>query len=264
VRWVIDFNQSASTNLGLMQKSHDAGQVAIPGNWDGTCNNDTATLSAIVDTWIAQAPTWLQVDNQILLNIANEWGPWGSTLWRDAYVSAVGRLRDAGYRAPIVIDGGGCGQDPNDAISYGQAIEDADPQHNVIFSVHIYGGWANGHGTGYQQNDLHTSLDALKATGLPILCGEFGPGRQIGPSPTEMTPLEIMSACTDRGFGWLAWAFDDPAGEYTPGGCDDNWFCISRTGDYTGSSDLTIFGRDVIEDPTYGIKATSIKATIFP
>jgi mannan endo-1,4-beta-mannosidase len=262
VRWVIDFNQTSQTNLALMKKSSDAAQVAIPGNWDGTCNSSPALLTAIVDKWIAQSATWLTVDNQILLNIANEWGPANSTDWRDAYITAIGRLRAAGYRAPIVVDSGGCGQDPTDVISFGQAVFNSDPQKNVVFDLHIYGAWANGNGN--MQNDLNSSLDKLKATGLPVMCGEFGPGKNIGPSPTMMTPGEIIQACSARGFGWFSWAFDDPDGEFTQNGCDDSWFCMSRTGGYSSSSDLTLFGRDVIENPTYGIKATSQKATIFP
>jgi hypothetical protein len=263
MRWDIDFNQPTATNLALMKKSIDAGQVPVPGSWEGTCNESPATLTSIVDKWVAQASAWRTIDNRMLLNIANEWGPGNSTVWRDAYITAIARLRAAGYLAPIVVDSGGCGQDVNDIVTYGRAVFDSDPQKNVIFDVHIYGSWANGNAASWQF-DMNTSLDRLKATGLPVMCGEFGPGRNIGPSPTMTTPGAIIQGCSARGFGWFAWAWDDPAGEFTPSGCDDSWFCMSRTGGYGSSSDLTLFGRDVVENPAYGIKATARKATVFP
>ena len=266
VRWVVDFDQSAATNLGLMQKSLSAGQVPIPGIWyvpsgaTVTCDSGTGVISAAVNAWVAQSSTWRQIDDRMMLNIANEWGPDDSAIWRDSYISAIQSLRAAGYRAPLVVDSGGCGQDPADIVKYGQAVFDSDPQKNVIFDIHIYGNWKGSAGGNQWQTDLKTGLDQLKATGLPIICGEFGPGRNIGPSPTLLTPDEIMEACSSRGFGFLAWAWDDPAGEYTT--CDDSWFCISKTGDYKDSSQLTIFGKDVIES-SYGIKATALKASIF-
>jgi mannan endo-1,4-beta-mannosidase len=262
VRWDIAFTQPTSTNLALMQKSINAGQVPIPGNWGGTCNESTATLTSIVDTWVAQAAAWKTMDRYMLLNIANEWGPANSTAWRDAYVTAVQRLRAAGYLSPIVVDAGGCGQNAADIATFGRAVFDADPQKNVIFGVHIYGLWKSGAGQTWQ-TDLTAGLDSIAASGMATICGEFGPGRSIGPSPTTITPSEIIAACTARGFGWLAWAWDDPAGEFTSGGCDDTWFCMSRTGGYGSSADLTLFGRDVVESP-YGIKLTAQRATIFP
>ncbi|MCU0619931.1 MAG: glycoside hydrolase family 5 protein [Gemmatimonadales bacterium] len=256
-RWVIDFAQPTATNLGLMQESIDNHLVPMPGSWDGTCKEDTPTLAAIVDTWIAQAAAWQTIERFMILNIANEWGPANSTVWRDAYVTAVGRLRQAGYRCTIAVDSGGCGQDNDDLATHAAAVFDSDPQKNVIFGQHIYGLWANGGGQSWQV-DLATGLDRLVATGLPMFVGEFGPGRDIGPSPTMMTPLEIMQACEARDLGWLAWAWDDPA--YN---ADDNWFALSLTGDYDSSADLTTFGKVVVEDPTYGLLARAQPATIF-
>jgi mannan endo-1,4-beta-mannosidase len=265
VRWNVDFNQSSATVLGLMQKSLSAGHVPIPALWyvpsgaTVTCDSGTSVFDAAVGTWVEQRNTWLQVDDRMLLNIANEWGPSDSTVWRDKYIWAIQTLRAAGYRAPIVVDSGGCGQDAADIAKYGRAVFEADPQRNVIFDLHVYGGWKGRAGGNDWQTDLSAGLDQLKATGLPILCGEFGPGRNVGPSPTLLTPSEIIEACTSHGFGWLAWAWDDPAGEYAS--CDDSWFCMSRTGDYQGGAELTTFGREVIEGPN-GVKATAQKATV--
>jgi mannan endo-1,4-beta-mannosidase len=256
VRWVIDFSQPTATNLNLMQGTIDGHMVPIPGNWgSGSCPPESQ-LPGIVDTWIAQKSAWLTIDSKMILNIANELGGGNSTAWRDAYITAIGRLRAAGYLCPIMVDAGGCGQDNDDLANYAQAILDSDPQKNVIFSQHIYGNWSSNN-TQYTI-DLTTGLDRLAATGLCIVIGEFGPGRNIGPSPTLITPAEIITGADARNFGWLAWAWDDPA--YN---ADDGWFAMSYTGDYNSSADLTIFGKDVVENSTYGLKVKAVKQTGF-
>jgi len=58
------------------------------------------------------------------------------------------------------------------------------------------------------------------------------------------------------------WAWDDPAGEYTSPPRDD-WFALSLTGDYVSSADLTTFGKEVIEDPVYGLKLLGEVASLF-
>lgn len=255
VRWVVDFRQPTSTNLRLMNESIANRIVPMPSSWTGTCKNERSYLTQIVDTWVTQASAWKTIDKYMILNIANEWGPRNSTVWRDAYIDAIRRLRAAGYRSTIAVDSGGCGQNWEDIAYYGRAVFNSDPQKNVIFDMHVYGVY----GSGQWSQPLLPALDKLKATGLPIVIGEFGPGRNIGPSPTTLTPAEIMKASEERGFGWLAWAWDDPA--YN---ANDNWFALSYNGDYRSSADLTTFGKVVVEHATYGLVRLARPATVFP
>jgi mannan endo-1,4-beta-mannosidase len=257
VRWNIDFSQPTSTNLALMQQTITNHMVPMPGNWDGTCEDSTTFLTAMVDQLVAQSSAWTTLNNTMILNIANEWGPSDSTAWRDAYITAVGRLRAAGYLCTISITSGGCGQDVDDLSKYALAIFNSDPQKNIIFDQHIYGNWSSGGGQSWQ-TDLATGLDQAVAIGLPVIVGEFGPGRNIGPSPTNITPGQVIQACEARGIGWLAWAWDDPASK-----ADDTWFALSKNGDYKSSADLTLFGKDVVENPTYGLLTLARAATAF-
>jgi mannan endo-1,4-beta-mannosidase len=256
VRWVIDFSRKATDNVALIQQSVDAHMVPMPGSWSGTCDESTATLETIVDTWVAQAAAWKTMERYMILNIANEWGPSGPA-WRDAYIAAIARLRAAGYRCTISITSGGCGQDNDDLASFAAAVFASDPQKNVIFDQHIYGNWKDGAGQSWQ-TDLDAGLDRLAATGLVVIVGELGPGRSIGPSPTTITPTRVIEAAEARGLGWLAWAWDDPASN-----ADDSWFALSRNGRYDSSADLTIFGRAVVEDPDRGLLVLARPATIF-
>lgn len=263
-RWVVSGN--AATDAQLAAKSVANKMVPIVGDWDGTCDESPATLSAIVDKWVAQASTWKARERDTLINIANEWGPDDSTVWRDAYVSAVQRMRAAGINSTLVVDSGGCGQALGDLLDFAAAVEAADPQHNVLFDVHLYGFWCVTGCDPSWQFPLAASLDRIVATGLPVVVGEFGPGRSIGPSPTTMTPVDVISAAEARGIGWIAWAWDDPAGEFTsPPMCppNDTWFALSCTGDYRSNADLTTFGKSVVEDPAWGLKTLAKKASIF-
>jgi len=228
--------------------------VPIPGNWDGVCIDSTATLTSIVDLWVARAASWTTSDLQryAIINIANEWGPADSVAWRDSYITAIQRMRNAGYKQTLMIDSGGCGQDAFDLLKYAQAVFDSDPEKNVIISLHIYGQWARP-ATQSWQHDYDTVLAQMSLLNVPIVIGEFGPGNNIGPSPTLITPLAVMTTAEVYNWGWLAWAADD--------GNDDNWFSMLYNNTvYNSSADLTIFGKVVVDNPVVGLKALAVKA----
>jgi hypothetical protein len=354
VRWNIDFTRPAAVNVGMVTlQSIDNGIVPVVGNWGGTCSSDPSKLSAIVSTWVAQAPQWTKLDKYLIVNVANEWGPANSALWRDSYVSAIARLRAAGYMGPILVDSGGCGQDDADLLQYSQAVFDSDPQRNVVFAAHLYGGSHdysasiqsvrkgnptvitlagnspthpfapnyNGSNNSYsgltayqiddvqgmtQLNGNHAALQNVggvpgawtvtlsedsthwgdyggggkivdngnyafriaqlaalsRRTGAAYIIGEFGPGKNIGPSPTLVTPGQIIAAAEANGIGWLAWAWDDN----DLAGCssDNKWFSMTYgCGRYARPSDLTDFGKEVVLDPSHGIVALARRASIF-
>jgi mannan endo-1,4-beta-mannosidase len=273
----------AQTLQNLMNKMIGQHIVPIPGIWfvdssysdssNVTCQQNSGPDSAFqtaVDQWIARASLFKPFEKYMLLNIANEWGPANSPSWRDAYIDAVRKLRDAGYLCTLVVDTGGCGQDVNDIVEYAEAIYDADPQHNLLFDQHVYGVWTTVDvGDQTRQTNLSKGFDQLKATGLPILIGEFGPGRNIGPSPTMVPPGTIIQAADAHGFGWMAWAWDD---EY---GSGDESFALSNRGTlsltngvpangaYPSNTDLSKFGNEVVLNPDYGTFRAASPATIF-
>jgi hypothetical protein len=353
VRWVLDFTRAASDNISLIQtESLQYHEAPIAGNWGATCHSDTASFQAVVATWVAQAPQWTTLNRSLIVNVANEWGPSGSTVWRDSYISAIASLRAAGYTGPIMVDSGGCGQDDADLVQYSQAVFNSDPERNVIFSEHLYGGTNdysgtiqsitkgnptvitlnsnapthplvpayNGTGNSYsgisayqisgvqgmtQINGTQPAptnvggvpgawtvtlavdstnwgdytgggslvdyngnyalkigrLAALsKSTGAVYIIGEFGPGNNIGPSPTTVTPAELITTAEADGIGWLPWAWDD--NDLANCTADNNWFDMTYScGVYAQPSDLTIYGADVVLNPTYGIKALAKLAT---
>jgi Cellulase (glycosyl hydrolase family 5) len=251
----------AGRYVSVVKTQHlDYGEVPIPtmgyfpDNAQTSCNTSTSQLSSGVAWWAANARAFASLDGSMILNIANEWGPAKSTAWRDAYIQAVGTLRAAGYRSPLLIDAGGCGQDAQDILDYARDVYESDPQKNVIFSYHDY--------SPASSLDYFPQLAQLAAQGVVVIVGEFGPGRNIGPSPTLLTPQQIITTAEANGLGWLAWAWDD--NNLANGASNDAWFSMTYAGPgiYTRRSDLTDYGKDVVLNPTYGLKVLAKAARL--
>jgi len=260
VRWAIDFTRAAATNVSLIQsQSINENNVPIAGNWTGTCNDSPSALSAAVSTWVSQAASWTTINKYLIINVLNEWGPSNSTVWRDSYISAIASLRSAGYLGTILVDSGGCGQDISDLLTYSTAVFNSDPQKNVLFALHVYGNIP----TSSVAGDLASLAALSKSAGMAFLVGEFGPGKNIGPSPTMTTPADVITAAESNGIGWLAWAWDD--NNLSNGESDNTWFSMTYAGPgiYTKTSDLTDYGQDVVLNPTYGISTLATLASIF-
>jgi mannan endo-1,4-beta-mannosidase len=257
-RMVLSFAKPTSYNWNIVSTQALANKIVpIPGNWTATCKADPASLTAIVDTWVAQAATWTQLNATGLINIANEWGPANSTVWRDNYITAIARMRAAGYSGTLVVDSGGCGQDAQDIVKYGAAVLASDPQKNILFDVHVYGSFHYPATASWMQ-DYTTAMAQLKASGLPLILGEFGPGRNVGPSPTMVTPEKVIADAEANGWGWMPWSWDD--NNLSNCTSDDNGFSMTlKCGTYKTDADLTTFGKTIVPI----LKAKAVKATNF-
>lgn len=252
-RIFLRFTNTTDYNWGIVSREMLANNITpIPTNWTTTCKTDQASLSAAVDTWVAQASTWTQLNGSGLVNIANEWGPTISAAdkgagWRDGYLAAIARMRFAGYTMPLVIDSGGCGQDAGIVVKYGQELLDADPEHNLLFSVHVYGSW-HFPATASWMQDYAKAMASLKATGLPIVIGEFGPFNGGASSSKTLVPTDRLIADAEaNGWGWMPWSWDD--GNLPNCLADDAGFSLTKKcGVYTGddANELTAWGRTIV------------------
>jgi mannan endo-1,4-beta-mannosidase len=231
----------------------------FPDNTGTSGNTDPTELSAGVAWWVANARTFVPLNKYLIVNIANEWGPANSATWATAYESAIASMRAAGYLGPLMIDSGGWGQDIADLLNYSTDVFNSDPQKNVIFSWHIYGNEP----TDNLVSDLAQLAALSQSVGMAFVVGEFGPGKNFGPSPTLTTPAQVITAAEANGLGWLAWAWDDNNG---PNGTStDASFSMTYAGPgiYRRAADLTVFGRDIVLNPTYGISTLAKPASIF-
>lgn len=256
-RWIIYFTSDPDRALRDMQSPNIGGTtvhkaVQIPGFWDGTCKSDNSSFEAMVSRWVSWAPKMQTFERFMILNIANEWGS-NEDAWRNAYVSAIPRIRAAGYHGLIMVDAPGCGQNGMAIARHGQAILAADPEKNVMFDWHIYGAVFDSQGgvpkQWQEQIDLVPTMDAIKAAGVATVIGEFGPKSDgqgaIFPSPTAITPHRIVEQANSRGFGFLSWSWDDNNAE--GGRCIPPAFCHSYDGSYNSDADLTPWGKIMVD-----------------
>jgi mannan endo-1,4-beta-mannosidase len=267
VRLVFDYSDQYSGSITpasrqtIVQRAISDGLVPIVEDHDATGGTDAASLSAVVDNWLQPANVaWLkQYERYVILNIANEWGP-NSTLWRDTYISQIARIRAAGVNCMIMIDAGDYGQDIRSIENYGAAVESGDSQHNVLFSIHPYGEWRTENlesqvgANGTPPFDVFTQFNKTKNTlDLPLVCGEFTSNSVSG---VVYDTQRVMQICVQLGIGYLGWGWNNnnPSQlDMVPG---TNW-------QYNSDADLTAWGNLIINDPSYGLKATAVQASIF-
>jgi mannan endo-1,4-beta-mannosidase len=258
--------QPASTYATLAQQQHINYQelpIIVAMNVAGSTtfssgDQSTADLANTVTWWVNNVSAFAPVMDKIAINIFNEWGPGNSATWASSYESAIARLRAAGYTCPLVIDTGQYGEDFSDLLNYSTQVFQSDPQRNTIFSLHLYYNSASA-----LSGNVLPQLAALAASqGMAFIIGEFGPGRNIGPAPTPVTPGQIIQAAEAAGLGWIAWAWDDI--DHSDCTADNTWFSMTYTcGVYTAPSSLTWFGLDVALNPAYGWIALASPATVF-
>jgi mannan endo-1,4-beta-mannosidase len=232
-----------------------------------TCSDDPGTLRGAVDEWTRpENVAWLtEYEDRLMLNIANEWLlAFDDDAWVAGYTDAVTRLRAAGLHHLLVIDAGGaCGQNPRSIRDRGAEILDADPEHNVAFSVHMYGYWrtpeANDVG---QWNDSGTQspwaiepeLRAIRDRGLAVIVGEMA---WEGASSVAYQTKPALQTLKDLDVGFLGWSW--------------NWngehaldFMATNTGyTFDSADDLSAGGKLFLLDPDVGIQATARPSTAF-
>ncbi|MFO7869588.1 MAG: glycosyl hydrolase family 8 [Bacteroidales bacterium] len=213
---------------------------------DATGSTNTADIQNMADFWIQHADylTSEAIRPYILINICNEWGTWNiantsGDQWRDGFNQAVTSIRNAGITSTLVIDGVGYGQDIDDAKNlrqYASGMIANDPEHNLLFSIHMYCEWAIG------GDDIPGTLQWTRDNNIPFIIGEFGYQHATDGS-CDIDEDLIMEECANKGIGWLAWSQKGNSGgvEYLDL-CND-WTC----------SDWSDWGTSVF-DGTYGTK----------
>ena len=224
-----------------------------------TGSNSTADLQRMATWWASKASflTRSDISRYILINVANEWGDWfmssptndpPGTVWRDAYISAVRTMRNAGINTTIVVDAPGYGQDNkvNTLLSYAPAVQSADTRHNVLFSLHMYCEWSVG-----GNSTVTTDLARVKNAGIPIMVGEFGYQHSEGSGTCDINESQIISTCQSNGIGWLAWSWKGNGGDVV-------YLDLSR--DWAGTS-LSAWGNTVVNGSN-GTK-TAATASVF-
>lgn len=245
-----------------------SGMVPVPGLWwsplgEVTGSTDPTRLRAAFDYWLQPEHVALlkKYERDIILNPANEWGPFNDGVFFAEYVNGIAKLRSAGINCTIMIDASGAyGQNPRSILNVGADILNADPCKNVIFGLHLYayhrspdkltgvGSW-NDSGT-QSPWDTIAEVKKIQAKKIPLVIGEIGAG---GPQ-VPYNPKEMMKALKSLGIGWLAWSWNQNS--------DSNldMFKVNSEWRYLSDDSLSTGGLLFIKDPDVGFKSIAKKA----
>ena len=181
-------------------------------------------------------------EDYAIINIANE--PFGNNTTANYVadtIAAIQALRSAGITHTLMIDAANWGQDwSNTMRTNALQIWNADPQRNLVFSVHMYEVYA-------QASTITSYMQAFDDMGLPLVIGEFGLEHN-GQNVDEAT---IMAQAQARGNGYIAWSWSGN------GSCCAFLDMVTDFG-----TTLTAWGQIVVNGAN-GIAATSVPASVF-
>jgi mannan endo-1,4-beta-mannosidase len=222
-----------------MIECHDA-----TGKWN--------VLGKVVDYWTR--PNIVEVIQQyeeyLLLNIANECGDYSvsASTFKAGYEAAIKQIREAEIHVPLVIDGTDWGKNINILQSQGPYLIETDPDHNLLFSIHMW--WPKMYG--YKESDITKEITESVNIGLPLIVGEFSQmhGSCSDNKITDQNSVAyhtIIKQCDLNQVGWIAWSWF--------GNCNPLWDMTSE-GTYETLYD---WGLEVAVTDTYSIQNTSVR-----
>jgi mannan endo-1,4-beta-mannosidase len=202
------------------------------------------SLDAAVNYWISVQSALTGQENYVILNIGNE--PIGNNAvtpgWTQATISAIQRLRNAGFQHTIMVDAPNWGQDWQFTMrDNAPAVLAADTTGNTIFDVHMYGVYNTA-------QEITDYLSSFLNRNLAICVCEFGFNHSDG-DPDEDT---IMSFTQANRIGYMGWSWSGNSGgvEYLDMVTSFN------------PAQRTSWGTRIITGAN-GISSTSREATIF-
>lgn len=188
----------------VIQNAINNGMFPMPELHGAT--GDLEKLQSQVDYWVR--PNIVEVlkkhESYLLLNIANECGDHEvkAPEFLGAYKKSISRIRETGLKCPLVIDASGWGQDLDILLETGHELLKHDPEHNLLFSVHIW--WPKEDGS---TDRIINGLNKAVEVDLPLIVGEFAP---MGVGCKEWIDYKtIMEECQKHKIGWLSWSWGD-------------------------------------------------------
>jgi mannan endo-1,4-beta-mannosidase len=252
---------------------------------DATCNWDL--LDDVVAFWVKPEVVQLiqKYQHTLLVNIANEAGAQDKVTeaqFLAGYKDAITKMRNAGIKTPLVIDGPDCGKNLDIVVQTSAELIQHDPDHNVMFSVHTY--WSNlaiqtFAGPTFIKDQLQKAVD----NNVPLILGELcAVGGWPGSDDDQTlicTPLgavdykTLLAEASTRNIGWLLWEWGPGNGFYGDrdgDGLDDpTVLCpqMDLTTDRTYNSIVAItaaspnaWAKDAVITGTYSLKNTATKS----
>ena len=174
-------------------------------------------LQELVNYWVEPDVVKLIQKHQayLLVNIGNEVGDdkVTPTQFIAGYKKALKRLRDADIHTPLVIDASDWGKNLEILDACADNLIAADPDKNLIFSVHLYWPKSDGADAAFIQSKLQPEVER----NFPLIVGEFsrygayagedkdGKARSICGEFGEIDYQTILKVADEQKIGWYAW-----------------------------------------------------------
>jgi mannan endo-1,4-beta-mannosidase len=201
------------------------------------------SLSEAVNYWKDMKDILTGEEAYVLINIGNE--PYGNKNcenWINDTKDAIQSMREAGFKHTLVVDSPNWGQDWSHTMrDNAQAIIDADPDRNVLLSVHMYGVYNT-------ESKVRDYISYFTGMGLPLLIGEFGHNHTDG-DPDEDA---IMLYAETSGTGYIGWSWCGNSSDVSFLDMVISW----------KADRLTTWGDRIINGKN-GIKATSRECSVY-
>jgi mannan endo-1,4-beta-mannosidase len=197
--WYAKMNVKITEAETAISTSIKNGMVPILEVHDSTCKWDLDPIAAF---WTSADAVGLikKYQSQLIINVANETSPPSASEFKSKYSDVIGKMRAAGIHVPLMIDGGNCGRDYNVLLSQGEALVAADPDHNLIFSGHLYDKMS-------AATYAKVFSDAV-AKKLTFVVGEFANRTPPG-CGAALDYASLISEADKNDIGWLAWSWGD-------------------------------------------------------
>jgi mannan endo-1,4-beta-mannosidase len=129
----------------------------------------------------------------LLVNIGNEVGD--DTVSQEdfvkGYTDAIQRMRAAGIHKPLVIDASDFGKNLIMLNDTAATLLAADPEYNIVFSVHLYWSISCGADEAFIRSNLRQAVDL----DYPLVVGEFS---QFGGFPCGSPPTRVCVAKAEK------------------------------------------------------------------
>jgi mannan endo-1,4-beta-mannosidase len=172
---------------------------------DSTCEWKTDVLDDIEAYWTSQEARDLIEKHKanLIINVANEPSAPNAPAFKLKYTSMLKSIRNAGIHVPVMIDGATCGRDYNMLLTQGPALLAADPDHNLIFSAHLY--------DPLSADELSQVYADFAQAKLAFVVGEFA-NKQAPSCGDTVDYAALIAQAQKHDVGWLAWSWgdDDP------------------------------------------------------
>lgn len=215
-----------------------------------------SSLVEAANYWKAVKWALVGQEKYVLINIGNE--PIGNprngakqtkNLWVGQTKKAITAMRKAGFKHSLIVDAPNWGQDWQHVMrDNAKSVFNADPQKNVVFSVHMYQVY------NYQGSALNY-IQAFTQSKMPLIIGEFAHKHGNG-GHLNVVYGEIVRVAKNKGIGYIAWSWSGNTQNATT---QLGYLDITKN---FNPNKLTAWGKMIINGKN-GIKQTSKQASVY-